>query len=1316
MNSTIIQNEMNDRARIIAPENLDINMFLEAGAGAGKTRAIVDRILCQLRVGHRAPGEIVVITFTNKAAEELRGRITESLTESVKKATGKEHDNLQYALNHMDDMNISTIHSFCFKLLKEKCFEVDLPVDTKLMDEDEHKEEMERLFDAWMSSWTKMDWERFTDIKPTVKRRDIRRDLYDIYERICGLQSDVKVVNGRTPDDPQANSKNESCLAKALETELVKFVNALDASAGVKNLKDVAIYNKGLGAQYILPENFDGALEAAITDVVSDVSLLACLLYDYEPGKEVKFRSVDNLLRNPEQPTSWNKDETALDDVTSQIIAYVESIREKATEVHKAAKSAKATPEQVAACDSFIDDYAKKFALLVSPLWSDINISNITDILDETKVPKYNNYFGKTWSINLAEMIADPNRDNAKTLKKILDIQEGKSFFVDKPQEKRKIYDETAFSLAAEPFKEWVSTNQMKIETCFINGDLRFYDELLGKALEAKEYYVLNHNTSKVSNDSLLEKTRDLILQHDDVQAYFAEKYKTFYVDEFQDTDSIQEAFIWRLATIPGDATKLRDGALFIVGDPKQSIYRFRGAQPDVYMDVQKRMKDMQDRGENVLTYSLNINFRSNNLIIEWVNEKFSDTGMLPIMANSEYIYQDMIPLKLLPADLAIRENMWALSIDDPTDNIIAGVYKYGSPEKSVKIHADEESQQLTDLILNLVNNEKYKIVDYKRVGDDYNVPFLRPIVFKDFMILCNGLKQMNIYMDYLSAHGIDVQIAGSTLPQKFLEINAFVRIYDYITNRKDQIAREAALESFRLLDDCWNSEDIDNWGRGILDTLFAETLGMSPFGMARHLLQRISLLFSKDNPSSAFQLVSIQSKIEQMIEQVCSQDVGTAKDVSEKFKEYLHTQVEHELSLTEQSGAVQFMNVHKSKGLEGNIVVIMDRRRGRNANSFTRIGNEYYPNIKYLGEVKEYEQKEYLSDRRRLEYVAATRAAKALVFMDQMSSPCLFGGVDKKYGVETLNYGLSDLHSISRAVNECSNGTRKPGENKYSILDEEKRIQDKQLILDEGERLVKSSQSVSPSSFEDSHANLKAQYRERAKAEGKTYESEQSTSLFRPVGNIFGDALHMTMENLVNRYSQIKTNMKERILESCVNQAILAKGDEIVSEEKKKYHDFLLAAAKAYYDYLLSSGLLEGDIKICTELPFSYYEHDGKDNAGQVARANIHLDEDKKLEEIPVWMNGTADLVLVKSDSIEIIDYKSDNDYLIYDDDFSDYLRKKYLGQLDNYKYAMAKVFSDRNIDESKISMKIISFSQKDTIGNLLPGEEVRVRVTQME
>ena len=113
------------------------------------------------------------------------------------------------------------------------------------------------------------------------------------------------------------------------------------------------------------------------------------------------------------------------------------------------------------------------------------------------------------------------------------------------------------------------------------------------------------------------------------------QKFRHLLVDEFQDTDPIQAEIVFWLAEdggatsaatsrrAPADWRKvpLRPGALFVVGDPKQSIYRFRRADIDIYNIVRQRFSEPGVGRVLPLT----LNFRSAPQLCNWANEVFQD-------------------------------------------------------------------------------------------------------------------------------------------------------------------------------------------------------------------------------------------------------------------------------------------------------------------------------------------------------------------------------------------------------------------------------------------------------------------------------------------------------------------------------------------------------------------------------------------------------------------------------------------------------------------------------------------------------------------
>ena len=139
-----------DEKRKDIEEHICQNIFVEAGAGAGKTTLIVKRIVNQIRQGMK-PEKLVVITFTNKAAGELFERIEAAFEREEKEPSNTEEEkkSFQYALENIEKMNISTIHSFCFKLLRERCFDAKLPLDVTLFENEEAIAHQKKFISKW---------------------------------------------------------------------------------------------------------------------------------------------------------------------------------------------------------------------------------------------------------------------------------------------------------------------------------------------------------------------------------------------------------------------------------------------------------------------------------------------------------------------------------------------------------------------------------------------------------------------------------------------------------------------------------------------------------------------------------------------------------------------------------------------------------------------------------------------------------------------------------------------------------------------------------------------------------------------------------------------------------------------------------------------------------------------------------------------------------------------------------------------------------------------------------------------------------------
>ena len=125
-----------ESVRVRIRTDLATTLLVEAAAGTGKTTCIVDRMLSLVRTGAARPEGIVAVTFTKKAAAELRRRFREKLQRAAAEATDpEERARFAAALERIDSMMIGTIHSFAGRLLRERPLEAGVDPGFRELDE-----------------------------------------------------------------------------------------------------------------------------------------------------------------------------------------------------------------------------------------------------------------------------------------------------------------------------------------------------------------------------------------------------------------------------------------------------------------------------------------------------------------------------------------------------------------------------------------------------------------------------------------------------------------------------------------------------------------------------------------------------------------------------------------------------------------------------------------------------------------------------------------------------------------------------------------------------------------------------------------------------------------------------------------------------------------------------------------------------------------------------------------------------------------------------------------------------------------------------
>ena len=183
----VIDTRVDDRAaRERIRTSLGESLVVEASAGTGKTTELIARIVAVLANGLTTIGHIVAVTFTNKAAGELKLRLRQELDRArASAATPSERSNIEEALEHLEEASIGTIHSFCAQILRERPIEAVVDPAFEELAEQQASRIYERAFRSWIQR-------KLGDGAPGLRRALVRmawRESFDGPSPIEQLQS-----------------------------------------------------------------------------------------------------------------------------------------------------------------------------------------------------------------------------------------------------------------------------------------------------------------------------------------------------------------------------------------------------------------------------------------------------------------------------------------------------------------------------------------------------------------------------------------------------------------------------------------------------------------------------------------------------------------------------------------------------------------------------------------------------------------------------------------------------------------------------------------------------------------------------------------------------------------------------------------------------------------------------------------------------------------------------------------------------------------------------------------------------------------------
>ena len=486
----------------------------------------------------------------------------------------------------------------------------------------------------------------------------------------------------------------------------------------------------------------------------------------------------------------------------------------------------------------------------------------------------------------------------------------------------------------------------------------------------------------------LLLRTRDMLARSRTARDYFKSEYRFILVDEFQDTDPLQTEIVFFLAERRGDfaedweSVRLQPGKLFLVGDPKQSIYGFRRADLDLYGKVKEIIRQ---QGE---VRNLYVNFRTVPSIIAVVNRVFGELMRGPTERRFEPEHVAIVPYR--EGD---GKGPKVARLPPP-----AGL---DATPLSAEAWRRKESGAIAACIQDLVE---------QRTSFRNSDGVLQSVQYRDVAVLyryATGLEQLE---DALRAHDVPYQVSGGKHYYTRLEFQDLLSVLAALENPYNVPAVIGALRSpffghsdedlllhfaaggrfnyladvpadctrlsnaFEILRDL-NARKQKEPIPSVLTRLFETTQALQVYAMKPHGEQRVANLL----------------RVQDMARALAETDLATFGRFVRRLSEMESAAYpEGESPVAESDGNfVQIMTFHKAKGLEFPVVILAhlaakdtERESVIVRRATRRLDLKLGERLATLGwdEALEDKQDRQEHERRRLFYVATTRARDMLV------------------------------------------------------------------------------------------------------------------------------------------------------------------------------------------------------------------------------------------------------------------------------------------------------------------------------------------------
>jgi len=630
------------------------SLVVSAAAGSGKTSVLTERIVGLLsdETSMVRADRLVVVTFTANAAREVSARLYDALSREIAERGGNT-EYLSGQLLALSRAHISTIHSFCFSLIRDHRKKLGLPEKIRV-GEDTQTDEM---------------------------KKEAAEEAVEHY-----LNGEQGKKNGETLFRLFGSVKNASLLAESILSVMNRISSYPDGSDGlVRGLEEMKQESLAL---------LKGKYRFAETPLGSFTALLA----------EEKCLLAAHLLEETAKnacPTD-EKGQKAIDD----LFWRTEELR--------------------------------RAALLCRLGRFQEGEETVLRMLSVTRKP--------TTAL----------REDEKNLIKAVYDKEVKAALKDffkkyLPSEEDQTAKETEEMLSL--LSDFVSVLQ--------DAEKRYSERKRKKGI--LDFADLEHLALRLAGEK-----KDGKWQQSETGKRLAEEFDAVFVDEYQDTNEIQD-MIFRFVS--------REDNLFIVGDPKQSIYRFRGAEPRVFTEYTQNTPFYEKGGSGMQKILLSANFRCDKSVVDLVNLIFRGI-MRAEEETSLYKKEDELICSKVKGEKERSYPAEIVLVEKPPKE------EAGEEEEENAVPLEERGE-ISYLCHRI---EKILTEDEKEEGK-----LFQP---EDIAVICETNDQVALVQNALEARNIPCAIA-SKAEKKLLPEALFVRsLLGALDNPADDVALLATLSS----------------------------------------------------------------------------------------------------------------------------------------------------------------------------------------------------------------------------------------------------------------------------------------------------------------------------------------------------------------------------------------------------------------------------------------------------------------------------------------------------------------------------------------